>query len=767
MRHIPNSPHRMQASHWMRVSLLCGVVLLMSACGGGGGGGSDGSATTDATGAITPPTTTGTTTPPTTGTPPTTTTISGTGNTEPPVRAIVANNHGLTVALGDSAPLLSNHTLGGAPVTLATMSLAVTSAALPAGISVVDARVNVAADAQPGNVSLIYRLCELANVNNCANVTVLVSIPAAALVANADSFNLAAGGSSSGNVLANDTLAGAPVTAARVIVNTAAVLPAGIDLSASGLVTVAANTAAGSYDIAYRICQTSVTSNCANGNALVTVPSAVVAAASGSVSGRVVDASTGLGLAGVKVSMAASNSISGSTDSGGNFTLSTVPAASRVTLLFNSSSHADGAAITSVTAGRSSDVQLRLVKRVSAIDLPTASGGTVIGAGGQGRVLLPANALQTASGSAASGSARVHLTPISAAADSSVLPGDYTSLVGSVTTPIDMYGALELRLTDSGGAALALRAGQTATLRIPVATRSDTLPVTLSLFAFDSNSGRWLQEGTATLGGTEPDYYYEGSVSRSGVWAAAQALDAVRVSGCVVDVTGARVAGARISSDGVNYSGVSSAVTDAAGNFGIPIRLDSQATLTALSSAGVLSNTDRVGPFTLNTLLPGCLTLGTPGATAMMKLTWGEWVEDLDAHLFAPDGSHVSFDARGKTNAAPFAALDIDDISSFGPEVVTITKLMVGTYKYAVHNYEGQAAGLFSRSDARVELHLPGKPAELFVLPGSGEAAGTDWWLLFEMDVDAACNVTVRRLNSYSAASPVVVATSTPRYCTR
>jgi hypothetical protein len=38
---------------------------------------------------------------------------------------------------------------------------------------------------------------------------------------------------------------------------------------------------------------------------------------------------------------------------------------------------------------------------------------------------------------------------------------------------------------------------------------------------------------------------------------------------------------------------------------------------------------------------------------------------------------------------------------------------------------------------------------------------------VLELDVDAACNIAVRRVNKYAVASPVAAATSPPRYCTR
>ena len=120
---------------------------------------------------------------------------------------------------------------------------------------------------------------------------------------------------------------------------------------------------------------------------------------------------------------------------------------------------------------------------------------------------------------------------------------------------------------------------------------------------------------------------------------------------------------------------------------------------------------------------------------------------------------------RAICSSAPFANLDVDDTTSYGPEVVTITKLMVGTYKYSVYNYSGHASGTVAASSGRVELNIPGRAVELFVPPLAGETAGTPWWNLFELDVDARCQVTVRRLGSYSAAAPVAP-TAPASYCT-
>ena len=133
--------------------------------------------------------------------------------------------------------------------------------------------------AVPGTVSLSYRICELASPANCATATATITIPAPPIVATADSFTLGIG--SSGDVLANDTLGGAPATAANVGVTPTTTLPAGVTLSAAGLLQVGASATSGTYDIGYRICQTAAPSNCATATANLIVP------AIGTVSGLV------------------------------------------------------------------------------------------------------------------------------------------------------------------------------------------------------------------------------------------------------------------------------------------------------------------------------------------------------------------------------------------------------------------------------------------------------------------------------------------------
>ncbi|OYV01721.1 MAG: hypothetical protein CFE45_03635 [Burkholderiales bacterium PBB5] len=531
--------------------------------------------------------------------------------------------------------------------------------------------------------------------------------------------------------------------------------PTGLSLSAGGVLAVATGTTAGTYAVNYQICQATVPSNCATATATAVVP------AVGTVSGRAIDANTGAGVAGVTVSAGA---VQTTTDASGNFSLGGLAVADRQPVVFTSTTHAESVRVATVRTGSSTDVQARLQPVGASAAVDVAAGGSVSVTGSTARVTLPADGVQRSDGSVPSGNMTVRLTAINPGIDSTLMPGDFTTLVSGTAAPIESFGAINVALSDSAGSALNLRSGRSAVIRIPVGSRNGSPPSTIPLFYFDNASGRWVQEGTATLVGSGTSAYYEGTVTHFSTWNADQVYNTVRITGCVADAAGLPVSGAQVVSDGVDYSGTSNATTDASGQFVLSMRKDSTATLVAVSN-GLLTNTLRVGPYSSDASLPTCLALGQTGAGVTMKLTWGLAPRDLDSHIVTPSGTEVYFGSKGNLLLAPFTNLDVDDTSSYGPEVVTLTKLMVGTYKYWVHNYSGFSAGSITASGARVELNVPGRSLELFVPPTTGETASTPVWNLFELDVDAQCRVTVRRTGTFSNAAPARTS-GTPVYCT-
>lgn len=138
-------------------------------------------------------------------------------------------------------------------------------------------------------------------------------------------------------------------------------------------------------------------------------------------------------------------------------------------------------------------------------------------------------------------------------------------------------------------------------------------------------------------------------------------------------------------------------------------------------------------------------------------LTWGATPADLDSHLTGPSGStrfHVYFSSRGSLSGPPYAALDRDDTSAYGPETVTIGRTTSGTYRYSVHDYSNRSSSssaALSRSGARVEVYRGSVRTDVFFPP---DQPGT-LWTVFEM---AGGTVTpVNRMSFTSSAGGIPV----------
>jgi len=76
-----------------------------------------------------------------------------------------------------------------------------------------------------------------------------------------------------------------------------------------------------------------------------------------------------------------------------------------------------------------------------------------------------------------------------------------------------------------------------------------------------------------------------------------------------------------------------------------------------------------------------------PTGKVRFVLQWGQKPKDLDLHLVGED-FHISY--RNNKVAYQKARLDRDDIDSFGPETITLEKIILSNkYDLYVHNYSG------------------------------------------------------------------------------
>lgn len=358
-------------------------------------------------------------------------------------------------------------------------------------------------------------------------------------------------------------------------------------------------------------------------------------------------------------------------------------------------------------------------------------------------VELPANSLVRDDGSAVTDTVSAELTIINPAIDINLMPGDMiTTDENGVVKPIESFGAITVTFADSEGRALNLAENSQAKINIPAV---GVLAQTVPLYYFDENTGLWVKEGEAELINNSEGSFYTGMVSHFTTWNADRIYDTVFVNGCVVDSELNRVAGAQLFSEGRNYIGSSTARTDEDGMFSIPVKMNSEVLIS--TSAGVQSRTFTIVTTDVDKDIAECVQLTE--AFTKIKLNWGETPSDLDSHLWGPrdnEGNqfHIYFGNKQVAVDDVVMFLDVDDTSSYGPEVISIPEFALpGTYTYKVDNYSTSPE--IDPQTAKVEL-LINNQRYVFTPPEQGM---DDSWYVFDIIVNDIGNFEVVEVNTY------------------
>ena len=122
-------------------------------------------------------------------------------------------------------------------------------------------------------------------------------------------------------------------------------------------------------------------------------------------------------------------------------------------------------------------------------------------------------------------------------------------------------------------------------------------------------------------------------------------------------------------------------------------------------------------------------------------LTWDDDPNDLDSHLKTPDieGTeyHIYYASKGDSINAPYAILDIDDVTGYGPETITVYESFTGTYQYYIYKYSGNEEII--QSNANVSIYDNTGLIQSLNVPTSGD--GRYWYIC---DIDGASqNITL------------------------
>jgi hypothetical protein len=143
-------------------------------------------------------------------------------------------------------------------------------------------------------------------------------------------------------------------------------------------------------------------------------------------------------------------------------------------------------------------------------------------------------------------------------------------------------------------------------------------------------------------------------------------------------------------------------------------------------------------------------------------LSWGQYPEDLDSHLWVPINVevnyHVYYANDGYLDQEPFAQLDVDDTDSYGPETITVRRhettpqlameYYEGEYIYAVKHYSGSLS--IPESGAQVRIYH-GNTLERTINAPAGVAYDDWYWYVGRLNCRTGAWTLV---NTYSATAP-------------
>lgn len=400
-------------------------------------------------------------------------------------------------------------------------------------------------------------------------------------------------------------------------------------------------------------------------------------------------------------------------------------------------------------------------------------GGTVTST-----VTVPANALVDSTGAAYTGTATLALTPGDATSTNEIealFPGDFTAIATSGTTVyITSYGFANFNVTDSSGGALNLASGQTAEWKMEIpAAQAAGAPATIDMWYFDEDDNTWKQAvdgsgdpivGTKVQEGSK--WYYIGSITHFSTWNYDVAYPRAYISGRVVNTATPEaqpVQGAEVNcwGNGWRYARWRSGETgtNSLGRF-VEIPVETGVVFQCQATKGSQqSQLYSFGPFAANTVndVGDLVIAGGSTANIQFILTWGQYPTDLDSHLTIPSTTshptrgHVYYASQGSPSSYPYAWLDVDDVTSYGPEVTTVTSKLTGTYRFCIHNFSGQSSHKMESSGARIEAMIDSQ-YYVWNIPTSNPS-DYNVWQVCDVVIDSSGNVSVTSLNTFASTT--------------
>jgi hypothetical protein len=267
------------------------------------------------------------------------------------------------------------------------------------------------------------------------------------------------------------------------------------------------------------------------------------------------------------------------------------------------------------------------------------------------------------------------------------------------------------------------------------------------MWYFDGDDGVWREDGYAVKDGNE----YHADVTHLSIWNWDFPLsDTCTITGRVVSDYDVPVANALVVSEGVDVAYRDGDYTNSNGEFSVKALKNSTVAVWAFKGTYASDAVQVVVGTDCPIELGVDLVLLEPAFS--IALTWGANPNDLDSHLFIPmtwdsnwDFYHIYWTNMGTLASNPYTALDTDDVSSYGPEIISGFQLYQGTYSYYVYHYSG--SGTIASSPAIVNLVIGGQARNYSASQASGQVG--DYWHVFDFTVGSSGSVSITNVNRF------------------
>jgi hypothetical protein len=257
-----------------------------------------------------------------------------------------------------------------------------------------------------------------------------------------------------------------------------------------------------------------------------TTPTPVAATISGTV-----QSTTGQPVAGASVQAAGQKATTGAD---GRFSFDVAALETNTVVLVRKTGFATNAKDAPVAAGNTTDITIRLFADQVSSTFSAASGTTLAPNGAS--VVIPANAIQTASGAPYTGTVTVGASYYNPDTIEGVqaFAAPYEGTDAGARSPLITVGVIEVKLTDAAGEPLQLKAGFPATLNYPASSTSANA-TSIPLWYYDEATRVWVREGSASQ---QANGSYMASVTHFTAWNADFKGLQATINGCFRDSQG-------------------------------------------------------------------------------------------------------------------------------------------------------------------------------------------------------------------------------------